>query len=240
MLLFYIRHGNPIYHPDSLTPLGHRQAEALARRLARNGVDDIYASTSNRAIETAAPLAAMLNKEITRLDWMNEEHFALEASVVREEGKRKWMFVDPQYIELFNSPELAAMGRDWEKHPDIASTALPSGLRRIERELDAFLEGYGLIHDRERRLYIPTDSYDDKKRIAIFAHGGFGTGFLSCLTGIIYPEIALHFEIPHTGITAVCFRQCGDGLTTQIMSFSDLSHIYAEGMTVSYRNGQYY
>lgn len=33
MLLFYIRHGDPIYIPDSLTDLGKRQAEAVARRL---------------------------------------------------------------------------------------------------------------------------------------------------------------------------------------------------------------
>ena len=32
MLFFYIRHGDPIYSPDSLTPLGRRQAEALGRR----------------------------------------------------------------------------------------------------------------------------------------------------------------------------------------------------------------
>ena len=26
MFLYYIRHGDPIYNPDSLTPLGQRQA----------------------------------------------------------------------------------------------------------------------------------------------------------------------------------------------------------------------
>ena len=45
MLLFYVRHGDPIYEPDQLTPLGHRQAESVARRLALFGVDEVYAST---------------------------------------------------------------------------------------------------------------------------------------------------------------------------------------------------
>ena len=31
MLLLYVRHGDPIYSPDSLTPLGERQAEAVGR-----------------------------------------------------------------------------------------------------------------------------------------------------------------------------------------------------------------
>ncbi len=48
MLLYYIRHGDPIYNPDSLTLLGHRQAEAVAKRLSVHVIDEIYASTSNR------------------------------------------------------------------------------------------------------------------------------------------------------------------------------------------------
>ena len=34
MLLYVIRHGDPTYSPDALTPLGHRQAEAVEKRLA--------------------------------------------------------------------------------------------------------------------------------------------------------------------------------------------------------------
>ena len=30
MILYYVRHGDPTYNPDELTPLGHRQAEAVA------------------------------------------------------------------------------------------------------------------------------------------------------------------------------------------------------------------
>lgn len=64
MLLFYIRHGDPIYIPDSLTDLGKRQAEAVARRLSLYGVDRIYSSTSNRARLTAEPTAQILKLEI--------------------------------------------------------------------------------------------------------------------------------------------------------------------------------
>ena len=42
MLLYYIRHGDPIYNPDQLTPLGKRQAEAIGKRLAIHGIDKIY------------------------------------------------------------------------------------------------------------------------------------------------------------------------------------------------------
>ena len=64
MLFFYIRHGDPIYNPDSLTPLGLEQAEAIKYRLARYGLDKIYASSSNRAMLTAKPTAELLKKEV--------------------------------------------------------------------------------------------------------------------------------------------------------------------------------
>ena len=63
MLFFYVRHGEPIYDPDSLTPLGERQAEAVGRRLALYGLDEIYSSSSNRAVCTAKPAADMLRRE---------------------------------------------------------------------------------------------------------------------------------------------------------------------------------
>ena len=57
MRFFYIRHGDPTYNPDALTPIGERQAEAIGRQLARFGLDKIYASSSNRSQQTARPAA---------------------------------------------------------------------------------------------------------------------------------------------------------------------------------------
>ena len=68
MIFFYIRHGDPIYDPDSLTPLGMRQAEAVAKRLSLYGVDKIYSSTSNRAIQTAKPTCELMKKEMELLE----------------------------------------------------------------------------------------------------------------------------------------------------------------------------
>ena len=64
MLLFYIRHGDPIYHPDNLTPLGLRQAESVAKRLALFGIDEVYSSSSIRAQLTAQPTAEITKKEV--------------------------------------------------------------------------------------------------------------------------------------------------------------------------------
>ena len=62
MILYLVRHGDPIYDPDSLTPLGEAQANALAKRFALYGLDEIYASTSNRAQLTAKPTCASITR----------------------------------------------------------------------------------------------------------------------------------------------------------------------------------
>ena len=89
MLFFYIRHGDPIYNPDSLTPLGERQAEAVAHRLSLFGLDRIYASTSNRAKLTAKPTCEMLKLPMTELDWCNEGHAWNELSLPNSKERKQ-------------------------------------------------------------------------------------------------------------------------------------------------------
>ena len=65
MLLFYVRHGDPIYDPDSLTEQGLKQADALVNRMKRCNPSKIYASSSNRAMLTAKPTCDALGIEMT-------------------------------------------------------------------------------------------------------------------------------------------------------------------------------
>ena len=72
MQVLLIRHGLPqrVENPDgapadpSLSPEGREQAESVARWLARERFDRIYASPLRRARETAGPLASALGLEI--------------------------------------------------------------------------------------------------------------------------------------------------------------------------------
>ena len=49
MLLYIIRHGDPHYPTDSLTPRGVEQAEAVGKRLAASGIDKVFSSPMGRA-----------------------------------------------------------------------------------------------------------------------------------------------------------------------------------------------
>ena len=92
MIFYYIRHGDPIYAPDSLTELGHKQANALSKRLALYGLDEIYCSTSIRAQMTAQPTCDCLGKEKVLLDWTNENYAWEDFAVENEEGLKTWPF----------------------------------------------------------------------------------------------------------------------------------------------------
>ena len=101
MLLFYVRHGDPIYNPDSLTPLGERQAEAVGKMLRSLRIDDVYASTSNRAQLTAKPLCEIAKKEMTLLDFANEGYAWRELTCFsKARDCNTWLFFAPEMKEL--------------------------------------------------------------------------------------------------------------------------------------------
>ena len=68
--LYLIRHGQSAgnaegrfggHGPTPLSPLGVEQAEKTARSLAKEGINAIYSSDLLRAVQTAEPLAKLLD-----------------------------------------------------------------------------------------------------------------------------------------------------------------------------------
>lgn len=234
MIFFYVRHGDPIYNPDSLTPLGERQAEAVAKRLARYGLDRIYASTSNRARQTAKPTCEILKKDMELLDFCNEDHAWKQFTVKREDGTSTWCFHDPKTRRLFCDPELISLGDRWYEHPDLGSNSFKEGLERIAAESDKLFSSLGYEHIRGTGTYKVKNH--NNQRVALFAHQGFGLAFLSCLLDIPYPVFCTHFDFCHTGMTAIEFGN-EDGISIpKVLTLSSDSHIYGDGLPTNYNN----
>lgn len=237
MIFYYVRHGDPIYNPDSLTPLGMRQAEAVARRLAVHGLDEIYVSSSNRAKQTAQPTCEILKTEPVELDWANEGHAWNEFSVDREEGGRCWFFHDPKTREVVCGEEVRLLGDRWYEHPAFDTERFKAGVERIQSEGDKFFEKLGYRHDRKRHLYISEKPND--KRIALFAHQGFGVMFLSSLLDVCTPQFVDHFDISHSSVTVIEFND-EDGITIpKAVTVGNDSHIYKEGLPTKFNNWYY-
>ncbi len=235
MLLYYIRHGDPIYDPDSLTPFGHEQAEALSLRLKDAGLDELYASTSERAYLTAKPTAEKTGLPVTRLDWCNELYTWQEFAVYVREDYRTWAYHSDRYMRFFNTPEVVNLGQRWYTHPAFKGDHFVEGIARIRRESTAFLAQLGYEHMEDENTYKILQP--SEKRIALFAHEGFGMAFLSTILDIPYCWFCSHFAMETSGMTVIHFENRPDGYTVpQVLQYSGDSHMYKEGLPLNYNN----
>lgn len=232
MLLFYVRHGDPIYDPDSLTELGQRQAEALVSRMRICDPQRIFASSSNRAIMTARPTAEALCKDIEILDWCNESYSAKALFYTGSNGSRDWIFRHPESRPVLVSDEVRVLDREWYKHGFFDKMPwLSDEMARMRRETDSFMLSLGYRH--EGNGYIAERPNDD--RIALFAHQGFGLEFLSTLLDIPYPMFSTHFDMGHSSVTVIELK--GNGFVVpKVLQLANDSHLLYSGIETKYHN----
>ncbi len=234
MLFFYIRHGDPIYDPDSLTPLGMRQAEAVAKRLSMHGIHKIYSSTSERAQLTSQPTCEMLKLDRELVDFAHEDHAWHTLTVISKDGYRRWGFEDKDTRRLFTSPEMKALGDKWYEHPALEGYKFKEGIERVQTESDKFFSALGYDHIKGTGTYRVREN--NAARVALFAHQGFGLAFLSSILDINYPQFCTHFDFCHTGMTVIEFAD-EDGVSIpRVLTHSSDSHIYREGLPTAYNN----
>ncbi len=235
MLFFLIRHGDPDYEHDSLTPAGVKQAEAIAERLAVYGIDEIYTSSLGRAVATAEPACRKMGLTPRLCDWAKEDDVWRTMTVPDGRGGRTWPFYSAEYNRLFNRPDVLALGRRWAESPLFSEMPFRRGAEEMQKEADAFFLSLGYRHDAENGLYVPEDH--NGRRIALFAHQGFGLLFLSCVLDVPYPLFCTHFDIGHSGMTVVDFTPNGEGFVIpKVLQLSNDGHLYKEGLPTLYQN----
>ncbi len=234
MLLFYIRHGQPTYTPDSLTPLGKRQAEAVGKRLSLYGIDRIFSSPLKRAELTAFPTSEILNKEIVTLDFASESLASPEFwATDPKTGSRGWCFSLPTFREIFARPEIA-FNKEWYKDEIFANQKFAEGVKRVNSASDKWLLSLGYRHNRDRGCYV--EEAPNNERVALFAHQGFGLVFLSSILDIPYPAFCTHFDIGHSDITVINFEASDGIVIPRVLSLSNDGHLYKEGLPTRYSN----
>ena len=235
MLLFYVRHGDPIYNPDSLTAKGFMQAEAVAKRLALYGIDEIYSSTSNRAVLTATPTSRILKKNITKLDFCNESHVWDFLTVTDENGNnRHWCYQDDELLKLFFTDEIYYLRNSWYEHPAFEKYNFnKEGCDNLKKSCDDFLQSLGFSKNCDGTYKVVKPNSD---RVALFAHEGFGMFFLSNLLNIPYPLFCSRFGLSHSGVTVIHFDEKKEITTPYLLTLSNDSHLYKQGLSTKYNN----
>ena len=233
MLIYLVRHGIPDYATDSLKPKGVLQAEAVGKRLAETGIDEIYSSPLGRARQTAEPTAKALGLDINIEQWMSESLISYSFAGANEEGKLvTWAFWQKEKLigknECYEDRDSFSHGyyyNDQRAKEGAKSLVDASDECHLRQGFKRTGEGNGY------EVLLKND-----KKIAVFAHQGFGLHWLSHLTRIPYHVFTATFDISHTGVTLIYFDEKKEITYPQILAISDLSHIYKEELPMKYHD----
>lgn len=209
MILYIIRHADPDYVNNTITPFGREEAAALGVRMSTVKLDKIYTSPMGRAIDTARPTMQALGMENTILDWTAE---SMDYMQPRVEGKGSFKF---SYKDGFS---------EMEDYSELDRSATVDALIKNSDEFLASL-GYvrqGGVYKVER----PTN-----ERIAVFCHGGFGSNWIAWLLGIPPFMGWDRIKLRTSAVTRFNFRNTESGFTVPECDYlNDTSHLPACGV----------
>lgn len=228
MRLYLIRHADPDYPNKTITERGHKEAQALAARLARENLDRVYSSPLGRAIHTMQYTTEITHHEPVIEDWTQE--LAIPSVHMDEWGKHAiWDLPG----EIIRGPEHEAVGYGaWEGLPFVDQTPIRERVDELKIASDAFFARHGYVRDSGRYRCIAPSG----KRIAVFCHGGFGLAWLSHLLEIPLPLLWSGFWLPPSSVTTIFFEQrSNEWAVPRCVGLGDVSHLYAAGLEISPR-----
>ncbi len=224
MKLYIVRHGDPDYSIDSLTPKGWREAELLAGRLEYIENPVCYCSPLGRARDTSAePLRRMsLRKgspvEAEILPWLREFDAKIPDPDTGEIRPVAWD-VMPAYWsqrdELFDRER-------WMTSDYFEGTDIREKVQAVNDGIDEVLARHG--YRRDGRIYRAECPCDDN--VILFCHFGVESVILGHLLGISPFALWHGFIALPTSVTVVNTEEREQGITAfRCSRFGDLSHL---------------
>lgn len=200
--LFIIRHGDPDYENDCLTPQGKKDVMLLAKRLENVPFDEIYASPFGRAQQTAQATAEMKKMPFEILDFLHE--FIGKVKYPNGEDDFPWKVNGDFYREHFAEFN----GKDFFENRELFDDEFISRMKNTEKGLACFLKKYGF--EKTDGGYVnPKDEYPDRN-VALFCHGGMGVLLLALLCEIQPMQAWQHFFLNTSAVTEFNFVKSGD------------------------------
>lgn len=226
MRLFIIRHADPDYPNDTITPRGHLEARALARRLATIGLDRIYSSPLGRARATASYAAEAVGLPVTIEDWLAE---LAGWQMAREPhaGLVAWDLPG----ELIRAAPYPTHDT-WDQHPFYAGLALRGKFEQLQRDSDDFLARHG--YRREGGRYRSVDP--NRRRIALFCHNGTALTWLAHLLDLPLSLFWAGFwHAPSAMTTVLLDERSSEWAAPRCLGLGDVGHLYAAGLAAQPR-----
>jgi probable phosphoglycerate mutase len=229
MRLYIIRHADPDYPNKTITPAGHVEAQALAKRLASHGLDRIYCSPRGRARDTMQYTADLLNMDYTIEEWTREiANWQVELE--------PWGFLISACNipgEVFRAQEAYPTQDNWTNWPPLDEARFASYVEYIGQHSDDFLAQHGYRREGGRyRIVTP-----NREKIAIFCHHCFGRTWLAHLLELPPPLVWSGFWMAPSSVTTILFEEHTETWAVpRCIGLGDISHLYAEGLPAQPRD----
>ncbi len=215
MRLIMVRHGEPDYQRDCLTPLGRAQASAAAERLSREGISEIYSSPNGRAKETASFTADRLGLPFTVLDYMHEITWG--GPDLPEDGHPwllSWRMIEREDFD-FSSVS-------WRDHPFFRGNEALACYDRVAASIDGFLGDHGFSHQGSRFLC----TRESTRTLVLFSHGGSGACVLSHVLSLPFPWVCAYMPYDFTSILVLDFpSRPGEFVFPRLALFNATAHL---------------
>lgn len=222
MKLMIIRHGDPDYSIDSLTEKGWREAEYLADRLVKLDVREFFVSPLGRAKDTASITLKRLGRTAEECLWLRE----FQAPIFRpdhSEGKIcpwDWLPQDWTREERFYQYDR------WAEPEMMTEGFVGAQYGWVSFSLDQLLARFGYV--RDGHVYRVEDPNNDT--LVFFCHFGVECVLLSHLLGISPMPLWHGFCAAPSSVTTVVTEERRKGIASfRVLSFGDISHLYAKG-----------
>lgn len=226
MRLLLIRHGDPDYEHDTLTPNGHAEAKLLADMIAHEQLDAIFLSPLGRAQDTARYTLERIHRTGVTLDWLREFHAPIQHPDTGD-FRIPWDWLP----DAWTSEPMYFDKDRWCETPLMQQYEVGKEARRVAKGLDSVLCDHGYVHENGFYRAVRPNT----ETLAFFCHFGVGCVMLGSLLNIS-PMVLWHgFAAPTSSVTTLYTEERRAGVASfRVRSYGDISHLYAAGRAPSF------
>ncbi len=231
MRIVFVRHCEPDYTVDSLTPKGWREAKLLSHRVLNWNVDAFYESPLGRAHDTAKTCLDLRrehgkNCDVTVLPWLKEFYYQLKMPVTGEDVMC-WDLM-PSYFN--GNKDLHDKDR-WYDTDLMRSGNIRAEYEAVTSAFDELLKGYGYVR-RSDGTYEVTSHND--KTIVMFCHFGVTALLTGHMTGVAPTCLWQNFFMAPSSVTIIGSEEREEGTASfRVQVFGDTAHLTSKNESVS-------
>lgn len=224
MKLVIVRHGDPDYEKDSLTPQGFKEADLVADRISKLDVKAFYCSPLGRAQDTARPTLQKMGRKAKTLSWLREYEGRIK---INGEKKGAW---DRLPREWTDNPDFYDY-KKWIETDIMQSDNVPRTYKKVCKGIDKLLADHGYRH--EGKHYVVENPNHDT--VVLFCHFGVEAVILSHIFGCSPMVLWHNFVALPTSVTTLITEEREEGIAVfRTQQFGDVSHLYAAGEEPSF------